>query len=138
MQPLTLALSRSAHRGQAAHPLSFIAGERTSDGKLSGPAARVFATDRRRRLLQLRTGAPSRRPYRLFFLLDRNSDLARRSQRRHLRGRRLASPFRHLTPGFFFLATLRLLCGPLARFLFGTAAGVFLFYFFARLFLDPA
>ena len=97
----------------------------------------VFAADRRRRLLDLRTGAPPRRR-RLLFLLDRNSDLARRSQRGNLRGCRLAGPLGHLAAGFFLLAALRLLFGSLARLLFGAAARLLLFDLPARFLLGPA
>ena len=137
MQPLALALSRPADRGQAAHPLSFVAGERAGDRHLSGPAAHVFAAHRRHRLLDLGTGAPPRRRRRLLFLLDRNGDLARRSQRRHLCGRRLAGPLSHLAPRFLLLAPLRLLFGSLAGLLFGAAARLFLFDLLARFLLGP-
>jgi hypothetical protein len=137
MQPQALALSRPAHRSQAAHSLSFVAGERTRDRQFSGPAARVFAPNRRHRLLDLRTGAAARRCCRLFFLLHRNRDFARRSQRRHLRSCCLAGSLGYLTPRVFLLAPLRLLFGSLARLLFGSAARLFLFDLSARFFLGP-
>ena len=48
MQPLALALAGAAHRGEAAHALAFVVGERAGDGQLAGPAARLVAADRRR------------------------------------------------------------------------------------------
>src|SRR6201999_3744806 len=128
MQPKALAFSRPAHRSQAAHSLSFVARECARDRDFSGAAARVFATDRRHGLFDLRTSAAPRRRHRLFLLLDGSSDLACRSQRRHFRGCRLSGPLGHLTPRVFLLASLRLLFGSLASLLFYTATRLLLFH----------
>src|SRR5690348_207458 len=104
MQSLALTLSRAADRSQAAHALSLLVGERASDRYLSGTAAHLVTTDRRRRFFDLWPGAPPRPSYRLFLLLQRNSHLARRSQRRYLGGRCLTGTLGHLAPRFFLFA----------------------------------
>ena len=48
VQPLALALPRASDRGEAAHPLAFVAGKRAGDGDLSGPPAHLVARRRRR------------------------------------------------------------------------------------------
>ena len=139
MQPLTFPFPGPSDRSQAAHPLSFVIGERTRDCNLSGPAARLVTASRYRWLLGLwARPAPWGSRRLLFLFLERNADLARCSECRDLGGRCLASPFGDLPPRFFIFAPLRLILRPLARFLFRASAPLVLLGPSTRLLLGPA
>ena len=120
VQPLALALARAAHRGEAAHALAFVAGERAGDGDLAGSPAHLVAR-RRRRLPDLGPGAGAPGRARRFFLFGRHRHLAGRGERGDLGRRRLAGALGDLAPQFLLLAALRLVVGALAR-IFGGAA----------------
>ena len=127
VQPLALALSRPAHRGEAAHALAFVAGKRAGDGDLPGSPAHLVAR-RRRRLPDLGPGAAAPgRARRLFFLFGRHRDLAGRGECGDLGRRRLARALGDLAPRFLLLAALRLVLGALARIFGGAAARLLLF-----------
>ena len=122
MQPQALALAGAPHRGEAAHPLAFIVGERAGDGELAGAAAHLVAAHRSGRLFDLGPGAAAQGRVRLLFLFGRHRHLAGGGECGDLGRRGLAGALGDLAPRLFFLAALRLLLGTLARFLGGAAA----------------
>src|SRR6516165_4913662 len=136
--PLSLALPRAANRSQATHSLPFVISERAGHRDFSGPAARLVATSRRGRFFGLRPCPPPRRRRGLLLLFEGDADLARRGERSNFRGSRLPRPLGDLPPRLFVSASLRLLFGSLARFLFGAPAPLLLLGLFTCFVLSAA